>query len=307
MRSAMIGEIEVSVVGLGCNNLGRALDQPASTRVVGAALDAGMTYFDTASNYGNGQSERFLGRALGHRRDEVVISTKFGVPVPGWDGSGGASPGYARQALDRSLAELGTDYIDIWMLHRPDPETPMEDTLATMHGAVEDGLVRQIGCSNLDARQLDEALSISGSRELSRFCCDQVEYSLVHRDPETGGLQDVCFERGVALLPYYPLGSGLLTGKTRRGREPEGRLKMDRYQRFLSSENFDIAEGLEEFSRERGLTMAQVALGWLLAQPAVPCVTPGATSEAQVASNVAAGDWQPDAEDLAELESLGRG
>jgi len=304
MRTGRIGDIEVSVVGLGCNNFGRALDRTQSAAVVDAALDAGIDHFDTASNYGEGQSESFLGAALGNRRDQVVIATKVGVAIPGWEGSGGAAPGYVRQVLERSLSELGTDYVDTYMIHFPDPETPIEDTLGVLADLVEEGKVRQIGCSNFDPDQLTEALAGSEERGWPAFVCDQVHYSMVHREPETNGLADLCVETGVALLPYYPLASGLLTGKTRRGGEPQGRLKMDRYKEFLTEENFDLVEGLERFASEHGVTMVQVALGWLLAQDAVPAVTAGATSPEQVVANAAAADWTPTSEDLDTLKEL---
>lgn len=304
MRSATIGSLEVSVVGLGCNNLGRSLDKAASANVVNTALDAGMTFFDTSSNYGEGQSERFLGIALGSRRDQVVVATKFGMPVAGWEGSGGASPRYARQVLERSLRELGTDYIDLWMVHFPDESVPIEDTLGVMQEAVDQGKVRQLGSSNFDVSQLEEALDVSVSIGAASFTCDQVHYSVIHRDPEESGLQRLCMDRQVALLPYYPLASGLLTGKTRRGAEPVGRLRMARYQEFLTEENFDVAEAIEAFADERGITMVQAALGWLLSRPAVPSVTPGATTAEQVIGNAAAAEWQPSTEDLDQLDAL---
>jgi len=304
MRTAMLGNVEVSVVGLGCNNFGRALDKTQSAAVVNAALDAGISHFDTASNYGEGKSEAFLSAALGNRRHEVVIATKVGVAIPGWEGSGGAGPEYVRQVLDRSLSELGTDYVDIYMIHFPDPKTPIEDTLETMNDLVEEGKVRQIGCSNFDANQLTEALEAPKENGWAAFVCDQVHYSMVHREPETNGLARLCVDTGVALLPFYPLASGLLTGKTRRGAEPQGRLKMDRYQEFLTDENFDLVEGVERFASDRGLTLVQVALGWLLAQEAVPAVTAGATTPEQVASNALAAQWGPTQEDLAVLSAI---
>jgi aryl-alcohol dehydrogenase-like predicted oxidoreductase len=292
------------VIGLGCNNFGRALDAGQSANVVNAALEAGVNFFDTASNYGEGRSESFLGAALGSRRDEVVIGTKFGVPVAGLPGSGGARPAYVREAIERSLSELGTDHIDLYMLHKPDPETPIEDTLEVMHDLVQEGKAREIGCSNLDAVQLSDALDVSAGRGWSSFISNQVEYSLVHREPETNGLRDLCRERGVGMLPYYPLANGLLTGKTRRGEEPTGRLAMDRYQSYLSDENFDLVERLDGYATERGLTMVQVALGWLVAQDVVPSVTAGATSPEQVASNALAAEWEPTADDLTALEMV---
>jgi aryl-alcohol dehydrogenase-like predicted oxidoreductase len=302
MRKTRIGDIEVSVIGLGCNNFGRALDEVGSARVTRAALDAGITFFDTASNYGEGLSEQYLGAALQGHRDEVVVATKVGVEIPGWAGSGGARPEYVRQVLDRSLAGLGRDYVDIYMVHFPDPEAPIEDTLAEMSSLVEEGKVRQIGCSNFDPAQLTEALDVSEAKGLPGFVCDQVQYSLIHREPETNGLDRLCLERDVALLPYYPLANGLLTGKTRRGGEPQGRLKMERYKDFLSDDNFDLVEAVERFARERNLSMVQVALGWLLSREAVPAVTPGATTPEQVEANAAAAEWEPTSEDLVALD-----
>ena len=304
MRTATIGGVELSVVGLGCNNFGRALDQSGSTAVVNAAIDAGMTHFDTASNYGEGRSEGFLGAALGNRRDQVVIATKVGVPIPGWEGSGGAAPGYVRQVLERSLTEMGTDYVDIYMVHFPDPKTPIDDTVEALNDLVEEGSVRQVGCSNFDPAQLTEALAASEENGWAAFVCDQVHYNMVHREPEANGLARLCVETGVAMLPYYPLASGLLTGKTRRGQPPQGRLKMDRYRDVLTDENFDLVEALDRYASDRELSMVQVALGWLLAQEAVPAVTAGATTPEQVAANARAADWDPSAQDLEELGGL---
>lgn len=303
MRHERIGSLEVSVIGLGGNNFGRSLDADQSARVVHAALDAGMNYFDVASNYGNGRAESILGAALGGRRDEVVIATKFGMPVSGLAGSGGASPAYIRRIVERSLSELGTDYIDLYQLHLPDEATPIEDTLAVLDELVEQGTVLEIGCSNLDARQLTEGLDASAKHDLAAFVSNQVHYSLVHREPETGGLVDVAADRGVALLPYHPLASGLLTGTTRRGGAPKGRLGTERYREFLTPENFDIAERLERFADDRGLGMAEIAIGWLLAQDTVPSVTPGASTPEQVEANAAAGSWVPTPEDLGALEA----
>jgi len=301
---AKLGSIDVSAIGLGCNNFGRALDAEGSAVVVDAALEVGVNYFDTASNYGEGQSESFLGAALGSRREDVVIGTKFGVAVKGWEGSGGASPEYVRKATERSLRELNTDYIDLLMIHFPYPEDPIEDTLEAMSALIDEGKVRQIGCSNFDRAELTQALDISAEKGFAGFVGNQVQYSMLHREPDTTGLDQVCIDRGVGLLPFYPLGNGLLTGKTRRGQPPKGRLQMDRYQKFLTDENFDLVEGVEAFAMERGLSMVQVALGWLLAQDAVPSVTPGATTAEQVASNVLAADWAPSSDDLAELEKV---
>jgi aryl-alcohol dehydrogenase-like predicted oxidoreductase len=304
VRRVPLASLEVSVIGLGCNNFGRALDAAGSKVVVDAALDAGMNFFDSSDNYGEAQSEGFLGAALGSRRSEVVIATKFGMPVSGVDGSGGAKPDYIRRAVRRSLDQLGTDYIDMYQLHKPDPTTPIGDTLEVMWELVEQGLVREIGCSNLDTDQLGEALEYSAAKNGRVFVSNQIEYSLVNRSIETNGLADLCRANDVALLPFYPLASGLLTGKTRRGQTPVGRLTMDRYQNFLTERNFDIAEAVEAFAGERGITMVQVALGWLIAQPGVPSVTAGATRVEQVGGNAAAAEWIPTTEDLEILDAI---
>ena len=304
MRMAQIGTLEVSVIGLGCNNFGRALDAAQSAITVNAALDVGMSYFDTASNYGAGQSESFLGAGLGNRRSEAVIGTKFGMPVPGVEGSGGARPEYVRQSIDRSLSELGTDYIDLFQLHLPDPETPIAETLGAMTELVSEGKALQIGCSNLSADQLREAAEVSTRNAWAFFASDQIEYSMIHRIPETDGVVDVCRENGVALLPFYPLANGLLTGKTRRGEVPQGRLSMDRYQKYLTDANFDLAERIEVYAGERSVTMVQVALGWLISHDVVPSVTPGATSVKQIESNAKASEWIPTPDDLATLEAI---
>ncbi len=304
MRTASIGALEVSVIGVGCNNFGRALDSNGVQAVVDAALDAGMNFFDTSDNYGNGQSERLLAEALGTRRADVVIATKFGLEVPGEPGSGGAQPDYIRRAAHRSLSQLGTDWIDLYQLHKPDPNTPIEDTMGTLWELVDEGLVREIGCSNLDATQLVKALDTARDADQRAFVSNQIEYSLLHRAPEANGLTDVAGSRGVSLLPFYPLASGMLTGKASKGAELEGRLSMERYHRFLADENFEVVERLRPFAADRHLSMVQVALGWLLAQPRVPTVTPGATTPAQIHSNGAAARWFPTAEDLALLDEI---
>lgn len=304
MRTARIGTLEVTALGLGCNNFGRGLDEKGTRVVVDAALEAGITFFDTASNYGGGRSEAYLGEALGSRRRGVVIATKFGTPIPGMDDAGGGAPTYIERMVERSLRQLRTDYIDLYQLHRPDPNTPIEATLETLADLVEKGKVREIGCSNLDAVLLAEALEVSHGHGYPAFVANQVEYSLVHREPEIDGLLDVCRSWGVSLVPYYPLAVGLLTGKVTRGETPTGRLGMDRYRRFLTPENFMVVERLRSFAEARELTPAQVALAWLMSRSEVPTVPAGAMTTEQLASNLGAVEWQPTGEDLAELDRL---
>lgn len=306
MRTARLGSLEVSVVGLGCNNFGRALDQVGARVVVDQAVDSGMNVFDTSDNYGDGQSESFLGAALGHRRDQVIIATKFGMPVPGVPGSGGGAPEYIRRAVERSLDQLGTDYIDLYQLHKPDPEVPIGDTMEAMNALVDEGKVREVGCSNLVADQLSDAANVARTLGLRPFLANQIQYSLLHRAPEHDGSIQVGERENVALLPYYPLASGMLTGKAQRGQPIEGRLQMERYQGFLTDSNFEVVEELRGFAVERDITMVQVALGWLLAQRMVPFVTAGATKPEQVTANAAAAAWNPSASDLAALDVITR-
>jgi aryl-alcohol dehydrogenase-like predicted oxidoreductase len=306
MRTARLGSLEVSVVGLGCNNFGRALDQVGARVVVDQALDSGINVFDTSDNYGDGQSESFLGAALGQRRDQVVIATKFGMPVSGVPGSGGAAPGYIRRAVERSLDQLGTDYIDLYQLHKPDPEVPIGDTMEVMNALVNEGKVREVGCSNLDADQLSGSANAARTLGLRPFLANQIQYSLLHRAPEHDGSIHVGERENVAVLPYYPLASGMLTGKAQRGQPVEGRLQMERYQGFLTDSNFEVVEALRGFAFERDITMVQVALGWLLAQRMVPFVTAGATKPEQVTANAAATAWSPSTADLAALDAITR-
>ncbi|MGH9245325.1 MAG: aldo/keto reductase [Acidimicrobiales bacterium] len=209
MKPRTIGRLSVSVIGLGCNNFGRSLDARKTAAVVDAALDAGIVFFDTSDNYGDGRSEDFLARALGDRRDEVVIATKFGMPVAGFPGSGGAAPGYVERAVDRSLRRLRTDRIDLYQLHTPDPGTPIEDTLGALDGLVRAGKVLEIGCSNLTADQVTAAAAAARRRGTAPFVTHQVEYSLLHRDPEHDGVLDACPREGMTLIPYFPLAAGL--------------------------------------------------------------------------------------------------
>lgn len=301
MRYAQINSLEVSVIGLGCNNFGRALDLDGTKLVVDAALDAGVTFFDTSDNYGQGRSELYLAGALGNRRDDVVIASKFGQAFPQVEGSGGARPEYIRSAIERSLRQLDTDRIDLYQLHWPDPDTPIAETVGAMAQLVDEGKVVEIGCCNLDAVQLAEAIAASESAGHPLFVSNQVHYSMLHREPETNGLAALCEDKGVSLLPYYPLACGMLTGKIERGSEPTGRLSMDRYAHYLTDGNFDLVERLRGFASDREVTMAQVAIGWLLAQPSVPAITPGATKPAQVAENASASEWEPSDADLREL------
>src|SRR6266550_7736336 len=216
MQTRNIGSLEVSVIGLGCNNFGWRIDANASAEVVDAAITSGINFFDTADRYGNGSSEEFLGRALEGRRDQVVIATKFGMEM-GKDQQG-ASPKYVRRAIEASLQRLRTDRVDLYQLHQPDPRTPIADTLSTLDELVRSGKVREIGCSNFSVAQIREAAGAAGTGG-AHFVSVQNEFSLFHREPEKNGVLAECEARGMAFLPYFPLASGLLTGKYRRGKK----------------------------------------------------------------------------------------
>ena len=302
METRRIGSLSVSVVGLGCNNFGRRLNEQASIAVVHAALDAGITFFDTADIYGGTQSEEFLGRALGWRRDDVVVATKFGMEVD--ERRRGAKPQYVRRAAEDSLRRIGTDRIDLYQLHQPDPETPIEDTLGALDELVQAGKVREIGCSNFSVDQLRvaEAAMRPGA---ARFVSVQDEYSLLHREPEQEVIPE-CLRAGIAFIPYFPLASGLLTGKYRRGRPaPTG----SRLQSLIGTdpfmtENLDLLETVLQFATSRGHTLLELAVSWLAMQPAVASVIAGATSPEQVTANTAAAGWKLTEAELVDIDAI---
>jgi aryl-alcohol dehydrogenase-like predicted oxidoreductase len=299
----------VSVVGLGTNNLGIKLDMAGSREVVHAALDEGITLFDTADSYG--ASEERLGELLQGKRDDVVLATKFGSDVRrrglsnGEDWGARGSRRYIRRAVESSLRRLRTDWIDLYQMHRPDPETPIEETLATLSDLVREGKVRYIGSSNFTGWQVAEAEWTSRTRHLERFVSAQNEYNWLRRDTERD-LVPALEHYGIGLLPYFPLASGLLTGKYRRDvPAPEGsRIKAWGRESVLTDETFDVLEALDGFAKRRGVTLLDIAVGGLAGQPAVASVIAGATSRDQVARNVAARSWQPTLEDLAELDEI---
>jgi aryl-alcohol dehydrogenase-like predicted oxidoreductase len=305
MQTRKIGQLEVSVVGLGCNNFGWGLDEAASAQVVAAALDAGITFFDTADVYGKTLSEEYLGRALGPRRKEAVIATKFGSEVD--ETHRGARPEYVRRAAEDSLRRLGTDVIDLYQLHRPDPDVPIAETLGALDELVKAGKVRAIGCSNFTVAQLAEAQAAVKSGA-ARFVSLQNEYSLFHRDPETGVL-DYCAREGLAFLPYFPLASGLLTGKYRRGQAAPTGTRIGgggflNFAHLLTEQNLDLVERLVAFAEERHHTLLELAFAWLLAHHPVASVIAGATKVDQVRANAQAAGWALTAADLAEIDAL---
>jgi aryl-alcohol dehydrogenase-like predicted oxidoreductase len=308
METRRVGNLEVSVAGLGCNNFGMRIDEGASKRVVDAALDVGVNHFDTADIYGGGASEEFLGRALGDRRSEAVITTKVGMRVP--EGEHGGSEPYITTHCEESLARLGTDYIDLYLLHQPDPDTPIAETLSTFAKLVAAGKVREIGCSNFTGAQLEEAERVADDLGVPRFVNAQNDFSLLNRSVEADVLP-VCERLGVVLMPYFPLASGMLTGKYRRGEEhPEGsRLAAwgDRAGMFASDEKFDVVEALAEYAQAHDHTLLELALSWLASTPAVGSVIAGATSPEQVRANAAATTaWALTGAERAEVDALAR-
>ncbi len=302
MRYRPLGssELIVSVVGLGGNNFGSRCDTRETREIVDAALESEITFFDTADTYGDGLSETFLGEALQGRRDQVVLATKFGGDL---QGRGGGSRDRILKAVEASLRRLQTDWVDLYQYHFPDGGTPIEETLGALDELVQEGKVRHIGSSNFSGSQVVEAEEASRRNGWARFVSAQNHYSLLEREVEAE-LAPECERYGIGIIPYFPLASGLLTGKYRRGEEPpEGTRLAGRPER-LSDEVFDRVEALERYTQERGRSLLEVAIGGLAAQPAVGSVIAGATSPEQVRANAAAEDWEPSADDLASLNEV---
>jgi aryl-alcohol dehydrogenase-like predicted oxidoreductase len=286
MKRRALGSLEVSEVGLGCNNFGTRLDQEAATLVVNGALDAGVNFFDTADIYGATKSEVFLGQALGARRGDVVIATKFGMPID--DTHFGASPEYVRSACEDSLRRLNTEYIDLYQLHYPDDKVAIADTLGALQQLVAEGKVREIGCSNFTADQLREAKIAAGDGPA--FVSVQNQFSLLDRDPERDGVLDTCDELGIGFLPFYPLANGLLTGKVRPGEPlPEGtrlsKMPPERSAHWLSDEFQSRVGTLLEYADAMNAPILSIAFSWLLSHPAVSSVIAGASSPEQIRAN----------------------
>jgi aryl-alcohol dehydrogenase-like predicted oxidoreductase len=297
--------LRVSLVGLGCNNFGGRMDLESSTKVIHKALDAGITLFDTADVYGNrGGSETVLGQVLGDRRKDIVLASKAGLPMDDGEKKG-ASRRYITAALDASLQRLKTDWIDLYQIHTPDPLTPIEETLRTLDDAVRAGKVRYIGCSNFSAAQIVEAQWAARHFNLNAFISAQDEYSLLKRNLDAENIP-VMERYGLGLLPYFPLASGLLTGKHRRGAIAAGsRLATPAFTgRFTSDANFDIVEKLEAFVQARGHTLLELAFSWLAARPTVGSIIAGATKPEQIEANVKATGWTLTPEDLAQIDQL---
>lgn len=300
------GALQATVVGLGCNNFGRRLDTEGAARVVHAALEEGITFFDTADIYGGGQSEEMLGAALKGRREDVVIASKFGHKSGGPDCGG--SRAWIRVAIENSLRRLDTDWIDLYQHHTPDPVTPIEETLETLTELVSEGKIRCAGSSNLAGWQIADADWMARTRGLTRFVTAQNAYSLLDRSVEEEVIP-ACAHYDVAMIPYSPLANGLLTGKHRRGQPPVPGTRLATApganpSRWLTDANFDVVEAVEAFAQERGISILDVAIGGLAAQPQVVSVIAGATSPEQVRANAQAGHWRPSAADLEELDRI---
>jgi aryl-alcohol dehydrogenase-like predicted oxidoreductase len=303
MEIRKIGTLDVTAVGVGCNNFGRRIDAEAAAAVVNAALDAGINFFDTADVYGNGLSEEYLSRALGSRRRDVLIATKFRSKM---EGQGeGAHPDYIKVAVEASLRRLNTDIIDLYQIHAPDETVPIADTLGALDDLVKAGKVREIGCSNFSAAQLREAAA-AVKPGAARFVSVQNYYSMLHREPEAEVLPE-CARQGLAFLPYFPLESGLLTGKIRRGQEiPQGTRLSDSgtQTRFVNDQRLEIVEKLIAYAEERGHTLLDLAFSWLLAKAPVSSVIAGATKPEQIHANAAAAGWLLTETELKEVGAL---
>jgi aryl-alcohol dehydrogenase-like predicted oxidoreductase len=302
--------LQVSLVGLGCNNFGRRCDPQQTAAVVNKAIELGITFFDTADVYGpGGLSEEYLGAALGDRRRDVVVATKFVGPMGEGPLKGGASRRYVYQAVEASLRRLATDYIDVYQIHFPDARTPIDETLRALDDLVRQGKVRYLGCSNFTGWQVVEAQWTARTEHLSPFVSAQNQYNLLDRRIERE-LVPACNAYGLGVLPYFPLASGFLTGKYRPGEPPPEGTRLagagPMAERFLNEGNFATLTKLESFAEQQGHSMLQLAIGWLASQPHVASVIAGATKPEQVEQNVQAAGWKLSAEELAEVNRLSR-
>jgi aryl-alcohol dehydrogenase-like predicted oxidoreductase len=302
-RTLGVGGLEVSIVGLGCNNFGRRVDLQGTRAVVDAALEEGIKFLDTADIYGNqGGSEELLGQVLEGRRDQVVLATKFGMDMHDGRGPRG-SRDYILQAAEASLRRLRTDVIDYYWYHQPDGVTPIAETLETLDELIRAGKVRAIGASNFSAEQIEEADTVARDGGLTPFTAIQNQYSLLVRDPERAVLP-TCERLGLGFVPFFPLASGLLTGKYRRGQAAPAGTRLASRDQVATEEQFDLLEALERYASERDVPLTDVAIGALLARSPVTSVIAGATRPDQVRANAAAGRWVPSQEDIDQLDEL---
>jgi aryl-alcohol dehydrogenase-like predicted oxidoreductase len=302
--------IEISSVGVGCMMFGGMCDQAATDEIVGAAIDLGVNFFDVAWTYGgeHGKSETLLGKALGDNRKNVIVATKFGSKLGGGGGAdeGGGSREHIMQSVETSLQRLGTDYIDLYQQHFPDTDTPIDETLRALEDLVQQGKVRAIGCSNYSGAQLAEAGDVAGANNSTAFVTAQNRYSLLFRGIETD-LVPVAEKQNVGILPYFPLESGLLTGKYNRDEKPAADTRFGKWgagSAFVSDERYDQVEKLEALGQRIGHSVLDIAIGWLAAKPYVASVIAGVTKPEQIKQNVAAASWLPDADVIAEIEKI---
>ena len=304
----MVGPLQLPSVGIGCNAFGARIDGDRVVSIVDAAIEHGVAFFDTSDTYALGRSEELLGRALRGRRDEVLVATKFGMDMQGVNGDDGGRRGsaaYVRTAVEASLRRLDVDHIDLYQLHTPDPATPIAETLGALDELVQAGTVRAIGCSNMQAWQVVDADWTARQAGQTQFVTAQNEYSLYNRTAEVE-LVPACLELGVGILPYFPLAYGLLTGKYRRGEAAPAGSRLEAQAARLDGADWDRIEQLQDFAARHEISILQLAMGGLAAQPGVASVIAGVTSPDQVASNAAAGSWVPTTDQLEELASMGR-
>ncbi len=312
MERRRIGELDVSVVGLGCNNFGMRISSTETKAVVDAALDAGVNYFDTAESYGRGQSEVFLGAALAGRRDQAVIATKWGSPSTATaDGPPPGSREGVRVALEGSLRRLGTDHVDHYQLHRPDPQTPLSETLGALAELRAEGKIREIGCSNFTADQLHQSVESAAELGAAWFASVQNHYSLLSRDPERDGVLDACARHGIAFVPYFPLESGVLTGKYQADEPPPEGTRLAawgaRASRFKNDATMAQVAALTRWAEERDHSILDLAVSWLVSNSQVASVICGATKPEQIRANVAAAAWDLSDEDRREIDRVSSG
>jgi aryl-alcohol dehydrogenase-like predicted oxidoreductase len=312
METRKIGSLDVSIVGLGCNNFGMRIDAAQTKAVVDACFENGINFFDTADVYGGrGKSEEFLGKALKGRRDDVIIATKFGSPMSDDGQSQGGSARWIKQAVEDSLRRLQTDRIDLYQHHFPDRDTPFDETLAALDELVREGKVREIGCSNYAGKHIDKCAGISKDKGLASWASDQSNYSLLERGVEADVLP-ACERNGLGFLPYFPLASGMLTGKyTSKDNLPEGsRITLmaqaapERAEGVLSDENFAIIGKLRAFAEEHGHTLLELAMSWLASKPVIASVIAGATKPEQVKANAASAAWRLTDDEMAQVNEL---
>jgi len=312
METRSVGSLQASLAGLGCASFGWWIDERRSRDVIHAALDAGINFFDCADEYGEGRAEEYLGRALGSKRHEALIVTKFAGAKPD-DGTPPGSAQWVRHSCERSLRRLGTDWIDLYLIHHPDPSTPISETLEALKGLQRDGWIREIGCSNLDAGQLLEAKAAADALGMGGFRTLECGYSLLDRTAETG-IVPLCQDLDMTVLPYFPLASGMLTGKYRRNEPTAQAGRMDKYLNgakvkdyfpaLFTDRSFDVVEALDAYARDHGRRLSELALAWIASQSWVGSVISGATSPAQVRQNVSAIDWKLSRDECEEVAAL---